>query len=576
MKTHIGKYIFIALSLIHASGLHAQQETPIRELGYVFQLAGDQLVEYTISGEVDGIDRKIRQISRCLANMPPQHRAHIVPIYIVPTLPGGRTTGGGWYPNNERGGANLSAWLNRRAVTGIPNSVIEDDLSRNVTGIVAITHSRFNRSTSGQPAIHYLTGLHEMAHAVEAAGQALIGDGVTVSQLAQVYPRSNVSEHAADAYSRLITRPAAVCRQRALPAGESVRACSQRVTGLLRAAPVFSSVSAAWQPLLGCHNNEALDQLASSNDGAEGAFSGSISSDDTNSGHDDEPNPGLSTAEENAHSATNTNIPQGKGLFFTAQEFVRRNDGRIVIDVEHLGSPTEFRERLNTNDIAWIAMPRNANARIFTNNIVGAFKPYANALTSANKPIHIFVWNGGPEDRNDFNAEIDRMVEGALEWGGKGIIIDPEGRFWRRSANARRLVDKARSATAEHRLSVGYTDFVGNRSWRDSAIEQYTELDYGMPQIYDRFEDQPRDYPARKITTWQSEFDVVIPLSGFHRCERRINSDSCHAVTTKTAEQARQLLSETNTPNNALGWWTHNFLVRGTGLWEVVREHTLE
>ncbi len=572
-------YMIIGVSIVFADA-QAQDRQSGSELRYIFQLAADQLVEYTVSGQVTEVEEKARQISRCLANMPQQHRRHIVPIYVVPRLPGGRSTGGGWYPNAEGGGANLRSWLNRRNVTGIPNSVVEEDLERNVPGIVAITHSRFNQ----RPAIHYLTGLHEMAHAIEAGIGDLTGEGVNFRQLAQKYRRSeNVREHAAEAYSRLITRPNRLCRRDVIAnSGESMAACSARVTRLLRAAPVFASVDQNWAPLQGCHNNSQLDQIASADTTSENSFSGpgrpeQEPNNDQTPGSDqsnDEPIGGDNSQQRNAPSSI-ANIPTGKGLFFRSRQFVRNAGNGNAVDVEHLlGSPQEFLQQLRDHGVNWIAMPRNARAPVFTDNIVEAFTPYANALISAATPIQIFVWNGGPEDHNRYETQVDQMVEGALEWSAKGIIIDPEGSFWRRPRNAANLVQKARSAASQHNLTVGYTDFAGTRRWHGSAVDHYSQVDYGMPQVYDRFETQPSTYPARKIAVWQEKFDTVIPISGLHQCEQRENSSACHNVRPKTAEQIRRLLSETSPPNNALGWWAHNFLVEG-GHWNIIRDYSL-
>ena len=588
MKT-LFKHLGVILSLTLSGQGLAQQEEPAAparaELRYHFEIAADKLVEFTIAGNINNGDEKIRQIARCLANMPPQHRQHIVPIYVVPTLPGGRTTGAGWYPNNDRGGANLRAWLNRQSRTGIPNSVIEEDIERNVSGIVAVTHSRFEPSTSRagtrMPAIHYISALHEMAHAVQAAGAELTQPEVTIGQLAQVYPLRNVREHAADAYSRLITRPTAICRQRALPSGENVASCTRRVEGLLRAGPAFEQVDRSWRPLPGCHNNTALDQVASAEPSTPTPVAGEESGHDEESGQESEQSESDSNNEEASSGQTASGqdrLPQGKGLFFRPQEFVRsvRQGGqrRIVFDVDHLGTPAEFVARMTELGIRWVALPRNARARIFTDNVQRELKPYADAMNSADPQIQIFVWNGGPESHTDYENQIDRMVETAVEWGAKGIIVDPEGRTWHRARNARNLVAKARAAAQPHNFSVGYTDFRANRSWRGSAISEYSQLDYGMPQIYDRFESQPSSYPARKIETWQQEFDVVIPLSGLHQCDDSPDDDRCHSPRPKTESQVRRLLSETDAPNGALGWWTHDFMQNGD-LATPVGEHQL-
>lgn len=229
-----------------------------RAISYDFKLAGDRIAEFTVVGAPTGVNEATAEIARCLANMPAAHRRHIAPVYIVPALPGGRTTGGGFYPKSESDPTNMRVWLGRSDRTGVPDALIEEHLGRSdISGVIAITHDRI----TARPKLYQYTALHETAHALQAAGLALTAPGVTVASLAQRYPNASLREHAAEAYSRLIVRPNAVCRREALPAGESMRQCTRRVTQLLRSAPAFVDVPAEWAPVADCISATSLDPV---------------------------------------------------------------------------------------------------------------------------------------------------------------------------------------------------------------------------------------------------------------------------------------------------------------------------
>lgn len=249
----------IGICAVVASSASAQDD---REISYSFEFGGDRIVEFTIVGQPNRINDVTREIARCLGNMPEAHRRHLAPIYIVPTLPGGRTTGSGFYPKDEAQSANMRAWLGRSERTGVPDALIEEHLAReDITGIIAITHARVN---DPRLRIYHLSALHETAHALQAAGLALTRPGVSVASLAQKYDRApqNIREHEAEAYSRYIARPSRVCRRDKLPSGESMAVCSRRVVRILREAPAFAEVPSDWAPLPNCRTNTDLDAVS--------------------------------------------------------------------------------------------------------------------------------------------------------------------------------------------------------------------------------------------------------------------------------------------------------------------------
>ncbi|NIQ55454.1 MAG: hypothetical protein GWN71_19430 [Gammaproteobacteria bacterium] len=220
-----------------------------QDLEYRFERVGDRIVPVTVVGEVQDLDRRLAQARRCLANMPPEHVAAVPPIYLVPRLPGGRATGGGFYPTHaEDGRTSLEVWYGREDRTGVPDDMIDEDRAGEATGIVAITHEAFEEDAGRR---FLFTLLHETAHAIQERGR-LVPAGTRLQALAQTYPARRLREHAADAYSRYIMVPWNVCRSSAAPGDESGRTCSGRVVRLLRSSEAFTDVAEDWKPRTRC------------------------------------------------------------------------------------------------------------------------------------------------------------------------------------------------------------------------------------------------------------------------------------------------------------------------------------
>lgn len=583
--------IFVTLMLNLLVPAAAQVDS---EISLDFRFAGDRVVEYTIVGQPNRIETVTDEIARCLANMPPQHHQYIVPIYIVPALPGGRPTGSGYYPKNPDNPYGMHIWLGRSARTGVPDGLVQEHIAReDVPGIVAITHARINDPNAR---IYHLSALHETAHSIQNGGLSLTPPGTRVEALAQTYARApnNLEEHAAEAYSRWIGQPARVCRQDKLPAGESMGACTRRVTQTLRRSAAFQTVPADWSPLGLCRTNDLLSPSrglspAPVDPGPQVSEQGGNVSEevlvDTSGARTIEPVDGTHAGDSPPAIATYEGaVPVGKGIFIQRINAPRAQNGLESV----FGTPFAFVSQLQSADISWVALP--TNQRLWHDRVM----PYIDALHD--NGLQVFAWRGGPESRDQIPQQVAQLIEGAVRFRASGVILDPELCFNRvgnhdprlycedlnrdhaqggdfvhlrgdresvrrfRETNleaARELYQETRRRAAEHGLSVG----VSSLQNYNIHIEPFAGADFALPQIYDRFDNLPADWPSNSVARWARTFDTVIPILGtYHRstAAEMTASGATRRTRPKTREEFQQLILETPITDNAVAFWRYS------------------
>lgn len=527
------------IGLLIGGGSPAAQERRASELSYVFEVAGDQLVEFTVSGYVENFEQRAREMARCIANMPESHRRHIVPIYIVPELPGGRASGGaGWYPREGQGNGTMRVWLSEtaQARTGVPASVISEDLSRDIPGIIGIKHRRFDRQASAEAGDQYpiydLSIIHEIGHSLQTAiGPLVDRHSVTESQLAQT--RRPLAEAEADAYARFITRPNRICRRSALD-GESMASCSARVAGLLRASMAFSNVPEDWNPRSNCINNTQLD--------AADAVSQEIGEDTGEDAVESRaPNP---TSVNSAGDLARRALPVGIGVFLQ----------RVHHPNNAFGTPAEFAANLRDGNVTWLAIPANQEGWL------DEFENYLDEWRENAQFSQLFVWTGGPETSEDPESQVDRLVRVASRLDASGIILDPERAFngERGRPAAEALMDEARRRADEVGLSIGVTTLANARI----PLDAFAHADFGMPQIYDRSDSLPAAYPRERVAAWRQTFEHVYPVLGAHHRDECPRNQRC-PIRPKTDDEISQLMAETPFDDGIVGWWRYAYLQSG-------------
>lgn len=176
-----------------------------------------------------GMAGRVSAVQPYLAQMPGEHRAVLDPIFIVEALHGGRTTGGGYTPPGR-----ARQWLGRQQRTGVPDEVLERVVLAPGKGIIAITRDAMQKN------IAHFTVLHEAAHSVDHH-LGIVPPGATVADFRGVrYPRPSVGEYAAETYARYVINPRRVGRRSELSEGETMAACSRRLTAVLMRSPAFS------------------------------------------------------------------------------------------------------------------------------------------------------------------------------------------------------------------------------------------------------------------------------------------------------------------------------------------------
>jgi hypothetical protein len=186
------------------------------------------------------VKNKASIAERLLHRMPATHVRVLDPIFVVDRFPGGKEDDGGYF----RPGREASRWMGRERNTGVPDADLRSHVfSRPRSGIIGMTARAWESATFERALFH------EIAHSVDTH-LGLVPPNATKEDFRGVpNPGADVvGELAAQAYFRFILNPAGVCQENLLPAGVSMAACNARVIGLLRRAPAFRSLPAAWMP----------------------------------------------------------------------------------------------------------------------------------------------------------------------------------------------------------------------------------------------------------------------------------------------------------------------------------------
>ncbi len=207
---------------------------------YEIRAGSDTLHFYVYTTRVADAESRIRALEALFQRMPPAHRRTAYPVFVVDALPGGRRTGGGnWSRTQAR-----TQWLGRQRVTGVPDADLERYALSHNGGVIGITAAALADEGRAR-GIHQLSVFHEIGHCVDHH-LGLVPPGATVVDLrGQRYRTPNVREYAVEAYSRWIVRPSRLCRDDALPPGETQDRCTQRTLALLRRSPAFAGIHAA-------------------------------------------------------------------------------------------------------------------------------------------------------------------------------------------------------------------------------------------------------------------------------------------------------------------------------------------
>jgi hypothetical protein len=245
-------------------------------------------------------------------------------------------------------------------------------------------------------------------------------------------------------------------------------------------------------------------------------------------------------------------IPHGKGVF-------------VFRATQYIGTPDHVAERAEFAGLSWVAFPASYSAALL--------QPYVTALRRGSRDVGIFVWQYNTPEGID--GQVQRMVERARAVGADGIILDAEGDFRGHRNNAAQLMATARQRADTANLTVGYTT-IGLFA-NDLPADEFRSADFGMPQIYDRLDNLDAGYPARVLERWNNLFDIVIPVSGAHHLNCAPGTGCAPANRAKTVAEMTQLLSETDIPDGAVGWWSFWFLDRApeaaaNDRWSVIRD----
>lgn len=228
-------------------------------------------------------------------------------------------------------------------------------------------------------------------------------------------------------------------------------------------------------------------------------------------------------------------LPCGKGVF--------------VRSVRHGGDPDLFVKRMRWYGMQWVmlqAIWQDDQGGVVRNN-PNTLAEYAAKLEAAGIEVWLFGWpRPEPEKRRDF---VETCRRAASATNAVGIVINPEKPWYRNKRQAAAsFVSELRGAFPH--LTLGMTSYGGGPpSHPPFPWEEFAELDFGIPQIYDTKHRLGEDYPKRSVERWTKAGYICVPAWG---------ASSAH-----TADQMADIARRTPLPAAAACWWDLYWLLNG-------------
>lgn len=136
----------------------------------------------------------------------------------------------------------------------------------------------------------------------------------------------------------------------------------------------------------------------------------------------------------------------------------------------------------------------------------------------------------------------------------KGYIIDTEKAFLKEKEFAKTFVNKLNTL----KKPKGLTSYGGGDIYvPDFPWKEFSKLDFGMPQIYDKENKLGVEYPRKSIMSWSKYFKNIIPVW---------TASEIH-----TLDQIKKIIE--NTPwSQGHGWWDYYAIKQRPDVYQFISE----
>lgn len=234
--------------------------------------------------------------------------------------------------------------------------------------------------------------------------------------------------------------------------------------------------------------------------------------------------------------------PAGKGMF--------------VRSLTGTGTVENMKQYITERGIQWVCVQRlwqydDPNDDVYYNG--SSWVEYSRAWEETDCELWIWGWPV-PNRESEF---VEVMANTQRDWKARGIIMDCEVPWYGEGDRASILSDMM----LEIGCPIGLTSYGAPWYHTNFPLESFSNVDFGIPQIYDSQNSMPENYPTQSVEEWRrAGYERVIPASSAY----------------KTPAEMEDLLSRTPTPETAIIWWDWYNANLAAGRWDVIGQYQFD
>lgn len=221
-----------------------------------------------------------------------------------------------------------------------------------------------------------------------------------------------------------------------------------------------------------------------------------------------------------------TKAPKGKGVFFRS--------------LKHAGTYENFLNDIKTLRLDWICILTHWQSED-EKTLTYLNDNYIQWLYQIKKDLpHLKIWFWAWPDLWDIEGFVEYCLQFEKYEFCSGYVIDTEKAFLKQNEFAVSFV----AALDKLKKPKGLTSYGGGEAYVPNfPWSEFSKLDFGMPQIYDKENKLGDTYPKKSVISWSKYFKTILPVwtgSDIH-----------------TLDQIKNIIM--NTPYSAQGhaWWDY-------------------
>lgn len=240
--------------------------------------------------------------------------------------------------------------------------------------------------------------------------------------------------------------------------------------------------------------------------------------------------------------------PTGKGIF--------------IRSVKHAGdNPSDLVRWVKSLNLSWVAIlvvwQKDGKSKLFYPDELPA---YCNALRQAG--IKVWLW-GWPEMSAVLRgAFVSHLVGAATKNSAEGIILNVEEPYYRKPGAREAAASLVKLLRKVYDRPIGFTSYGGGPSNHPHfPWVEFSQLDFGIPQIYDSKQALSKDFPTRSVDQWKKLYgsNLVVAWGASNR---------------QTPDTMRSIISRTPLTPGVM-WWDLYWATKSKARAEIIRNFKL-